>query len=226
MLRAVIFDFDGVIADSERLHLAAFNQLLAPYHIKIEQELYYRDYLGLTDLDLLKELLGKGLLKVEVEQINNLVEQKKQVFERLAGTQCSIFDGVPEFLQMLSKNNVVTAICSGAVRQDITAILKKGELRDFFEVIVSAELVEKGKPHPDGFILTLQKLNENRPESIAAGQCVVIEDSHWGLEAAKAAGMHTVAITNSYDVEQLSMAEKIVTSLNKLSIAALQRICG
>ena len=104
-------------------------------------------------------------------------------------------------------------------------VLEEARLRHLFEVIVSAEHIKKGKPHPEGFLLTLQRLNENREEAITGNQCIVIEDSHWGLEAAKAAGMHTIAVTNSYDAEQLSLAEKIVARLSELSIDDLQQLC-
>jgi beta-phosphoglucomutase-like phosphatase (HAD superfamily) len=91
---------------------------------------------------------------------------------------------------------------------------------------VSAEQVKKGKPHPDGFLVTLKKLNNIVTQPILPGQCIVIEDSHWGLEAAKKAGMHTIAVTNSYDADQLSMAEKIVTRLDELNMADLLQLCG
>ena len=88
------------------------------------------------------------------------------------------------------------------------------------------EQVRKGKPDPEGFLLTLKKLNQNRQKHILPNHCVVIEDSHWGLNAAKAAGMHTIAITNTYDAEQLSIAERIVTRLNELSISDLRQLCA
>jgi len=117
------------------------------------------------------------------------------------------------------------AICSGALLSEIELILEQAKLRHYFSAIVSAEQIKKGKPHPDGFLLTLQKLNRNRSDAILAEQCVVIEDSHWGLQAARATGMHTVAVTNTYDAEQLSQAEKIISKLNELSITDLQQLC-
>ena len=131
-----------------------------------------------------------------------------------------------DFLETLKQNNIPTAICSGALLTEIELILEEARLRSFFEVIVSAEQIRKGKPHPEGFILTLKKLNQKSSNSIAGSQCVVIEDSHWGLEAAKAAGMHTFAVANSYDAEQLAMAEKIVAQLDELSIGDLQKLCS
>jgi len=227
MLRAVIFDFDGVITDSEILHFRAFNRVLAPYGAEITMKDYYKTYLGLTDVDCFNLLIREGLLKGKVTErgIGGLLKQKKEAFEELAKTEGRIIEGVQDFLKMLGRNNIPMAICSGALRAEIELILEEAQLRHFFEVIVSAEQVRKGKPSPDGFLLTLQKLNKGRQIPITGAQCVVIEDSHWGLQAAKVAGMHTVAVTNSYDAEQLALAEKIVTHLGELSISDLQQLC-
>ncbi len=226
MLRAVIFDFDGVITDSEILHFRSFNQVLAQHGIEITVKDYYKDYLGLTDLDLLNLLVNKGLLELDDEGIKNLAKQKEQVFEKLAQTEGRIIGGVRDFLEMLKDNSIRMAICSGALLAEIEMILEEARLRSFFEVIVSAEYVKKGKPNPEGFLLTLQRLNEKSRTPVLPSQCIVIEDSHWGIEAAKAAGMHTIAITNSYDAEQLSLAEKVVTHLSQLSIKDLQELCS
>ncbi len=226
MLKSVIFDFDGVITDSEILHFRAFNQMLAQYGIEITIKDYYKTYLGFNDADCYKLLIHQGLLKIDEQQIGNLVNQKKKIFERLAKTEGRIIEGVRDFLKMLEQNNVPMAICSGSLLTEVEMVLEEARLRHLFEVIVAADHVKKGKPHPEGFLLTLQRLNENREEAIPGNQCIVIEDSHWGLEAAKAAGMHTIAVTNSYDAEQLSMAEKVVTRLNELGVNDLQQLCS
>ena len=118
------------------------------------------------------------------------------------------------------------AICSGALLVEINMILESAKLDSFFEAIVSADQVRKGKPDPEGFILALKKLNERNKDALKASQCIVIEDSHWGLVAAKAAGMHTIAVTNSYPAGQLNMAEKIIDRLDLLSMEQLQQLCG
>jgi len=225
MLKAVIFDFDGVITDSEILHLRAFNRVLAQYGVEISTKDYYKEYLGYTDVDCFKMLIQKGLLETNEQEIKNLAKQKNRVFEELAKTECRIIEGVQDFLQMLKNNNIPMAICSGALLAEIGLILEQAKLRDFFEVIVSAEQVKKGKPSPDGFLLVLKKLNQGCEEPILANQCIAIEDSHWGLKAAKAAGMHTIAVTNSYDANELSPAEKIVARLDELSFDDLQMLC-
>jgi beta-phosphoglucomutase len=225
MLRAVIFDFDGVITESEILHFRAFNQALAEYKVQITKNDYYTDYLGLSDFDCFKALSDKGLLVVEGEKTTQLLRKKTQIFEKLAKSQGRIIDGVPKFLKMLKENNIPMAICSGAILPEIELILKQSHLRSFFEDIVSCEQIARGKPDPEGFLLALKKLNQKNRDLIHSNQCVVIEDSHWGIEAANAAGMHSIAITNSYAAEQLTMAEKIVSHLSELNMTDLQNLC-
>lgn len=227
MLRAVIFDFDGVITDSEILHLRAFNRVLSQqYGTEITTSNYYKKYLGLTDFECFKLVADERQLDLDDRRIANLMKQKTRIFEELAKAEGRIIEGVHDFLKMLEQNKILMAICSGAVLSEIELILDDARLRHFFAVIVSAEQIKKGKPHPEGFLLTLQKLNHERRDLISAEQCIVIEDSQWGLKAAKAAGMHTIAVTTSYDADQLALAEKIVTRLSELKIEDLHQLCG
>ena len=225
MLKAVIFDFDGVITDSEVLHLRAFNRILGRFNVEISTRDYYQKYLGLSDKDCFRTLIKNRVLRSSESQIPKLIEQKNHIFEELARTEGRTIEGVNGFLRMLQQNKVPMAICSGALMSEIMLLLEEAELEHFFSTIVSAEQVKKGKPDPEGFILTLQKLNKGNQNPIAANQCIVIEDSHWGLDAAKAAGMHCIAVTNTYEAEQLSLAEKIVRRLDELKIADLQKLC-
>jgi HAD superfamily hydrolase (TIGR01509 family) len=226
MLKAVIFDFDGVITDSEILHLRAFNRSLAPYGIEISTKDYYANYLGFSDFDCYKALIDNGVLKIEPQQVSGVIKQKSTIFEELTRTEGRTIEGVHELLNMLKENEIPMAICSGSLMAEIEVVLDEAKLRHFFSVIVSAEQVKKGKPSPEGFVLTLQKLNKKCRPPIAAGECIVIEDSRWGLQAARAAGMHTIAVTNSYDADQLTLAEKVVAKLNELTIDDLQQLCA
>lgn len=226
MLKAVVFDFDGVITDSEILHFRTFNEVLSPYGFEISLQDYYKDYLGLSDFDLFKHLIGTGVLKIAESEVEGLIMRKNEIFEKLAKTEGKIIEGVRDFLVMLRENNIRIAICSGALLSEIELILGDSKLRDFFEVIVSAEHVSRGKPAPEGFLLALEKLNKTGSPNIAGGDCVVIEDSHWGIEAGQKAGMHVIAITNSYEANQLSTAEKIVSGLGEISLGDLEHLCA
>ncbi len=226
MLKAVIFDFDGVITDSENLHFRAFNNVLASHNFQISKKDYFQDYLGLTDFDLLRTLAKSGVIKVDEQGIQELVKRKHIIFEKLAKTQGRIIEGVQEFLDLLGKNKIPMAICSGALQSEIELILEDGGLRGFFEIIVAADHVKRGKPYPDGFLLTLKRLNDKFHTAIRPNECIAVEDSMWGLKAAKSAGMHTIAVTNSYEACDLEMAEKIIANLKELDIATLQKLCS
>ncbi len=224
MLRAVIFDFDGVITDSEILHFRAFNAVLAPHGFELTKNEYYKDYLGMSDKDCFGSLIREGKLRIPETQIPALIQQKTQIFERLARTEGRIIEGVREFLDLLAGAQVPIAICSGALRPEIELILEEAGLRSRFDVIVSAEDVHRGKPDPEGFLLTLRKINEISLDPITPESCIVIEDSHWGLKAARAAGMRTIAVTNTYEAAQLKQADRIVARLDQLTVADLRKI--
>ena len=226
MLKAVIFDFDGVITDSEVLHLRAFNRSLVPFGIEITMKDYYQNYLGFSDFDCYRVLIEKGLLKIDEQQINDILKIKSRIFEELTRTEGRTIEGVHEFLTMLEQNKIPMAICSGSLLVEIELMLDEAKLRHFFTTIVSAEQVKKGKPHPEGFLLSLLKLNEVCTPHINSKECVVIEDSQWGLKAAKDAGMHTIGVTNSYDADQLTLAEKVVSRLTELTLDDLYQLCS
>ena len=233
MFKAVIFDFDGVITDSEILHFRAFNQILKQNGFELTREEYYKTYLGFSDADCYAALIQEGRLKINKEQIRNLIDKKKVIYKDIAEKEGKIIEGVRDFLIMLEENSILMAICSGSLLSEVEMMLEGTGLRHLFKEIVSGEQVKKGKPDPEGFLLTLERLNNNKAISgqaensnhIEADECVVIEDSHWGLQAAKAAGMHTIAVTTSYGAEKLGMAEKIINSLDELSIDDLQQLC-
>jgi len=225
MLKAVIFDFDGVITDSEILHFRAFNAVLKQHGVELTTQEYYKSYLGFSDVDCFKFLIDQGRLKIGQSQIAALTRQKTAIFEHLAKNEGKLIEGVRDFLALLSASSIPMAICSGALLPEIEITFEDAGLRGYFEAIVSAEQVRKGKPHPEGFLLALEKLNANRRQAIRPQQCIVIEDSKWGLQAARAAGMHTVAVTNSYAAALLD-AEKIVANLADLTLEHLQQLCA
>jgi len=234
MLEAVIFDFDGVLVDSEKLHYQAFNRTLTKFNYQLSVRDYYDRFLGLSDQELLRVVDKEGKLSLSNQQFEKLLGEKATLFKEMAATEAGIIEGVPQFLNMLAGNKIPIGICSGALLPEIETILKSAHLRNYFGVIVSAEQVEKGKPDPEGFSLALKLLNKRMHKSIKPPvvseiepeNCVVIEDSHWGLEAAKAAGMRAVAITNTYTAEHLKPADKVIEHLNDLSIAELHAICS
>ena len=226
-MQAVIFDFDGVVADSEALHYEALNTIFKRFGVDIPKALHWEEYLGYTDLENIEAVNRDYDMGLDDAAIAQQIAEKKVVFDELAKTDAVIIDGVAEFIAMLVENNVRIGICSGALRSDIDLMLEGAAFKDAFEVIITADDVTHGKPDPEGYRLALEKLNTASNSHIQPAECIVIEDSHWGLEAASAAGMNPIAVTNSYPADQLDgKARKIVNRLDELTMDDLRQICA
>jgi beta-phosphoglucomutase len=228
MLKAVIFDFDGVVSDSETLHYKALNETFVKYGLDVPKEVHWQKYLGYSDIENIKAVSGDYGMGFTNDQVVEIARQKTELFDKLVETETTIIDGVAEFIDMLIENNIPLAICSGAIASDIKLMLADCQFANVFKVIVTAEDVTRGKPDPEGFLLALKKLNESAGRGqILPQECIVIEDSGWGLAAARAAGMHTVAVTNTYPAEKLAnLADMIAGRLDELTMEDLGRLCA
>ncbi len=225
MLDAVIFDFDGVIADSELLHYKALAHAFKKYDIDMSKEEHYRTYLGYSDFDNIHAVCKDYNKNWSRQQVMDIFKIKTAKFEQLAKNDALIIDGVTHFINMLLKNNIPIAICSGATAKDIEIMLHGTQLQDVFLTIVTADDVEQGKPSPQGYLLAIKKLSDNLKKTITPGKCIVIEDSYWGLEAAKNAGTKTIAVTNTYPKQELTpLASLVVDNLKTLKMDTLENI--
>src|SRR3989442_9315090 len=211
--RALIFDFDGVIADDEPLHLAAFQEALAAAGIALTRESYYARYLGFDDRDAVVEALREAGRPAPPERVRALMAAKADAFLRLVRAGAPLFPGVPAFVRDAA-TRVPLAVASGALRQEIELILAQAGLAELFAAIVSAEDVRTGKPSPEGFLRALERLRARLPD-LAPGACLAIEDSQPGIESARRAGMRCLAVTNSYPAAELRGADLIVGSLEE-----------
>lgn len=225
-LQAVIFDFDGVICDSELLHYQALNTVFKRFGVDIPKQVHWDKYLGYSDLENIQAVNRDYGMGLDDAAIAEQIAEKKVIFNELAKADAVVFDGVAEFIRMLAEHNIRRAICSGALRSDIDLMLSGASFADAFEVIVSADDVTHGKPDPQGYQMALDRLNSNNNTTIKPSECVVIEDSHWGLEAAVAAGMNPIAVTNTYSRDKLNTkAKNVVNKLNELTIDDLEGVC-
>ncbi len=226
MLKAVIFDFDGVVADSELLHYKAMNRVMARRGVDISKELHWEKYLGYTDYENVRIVNADYRMGWDETELARIVAEKTEIFDQLVKEETAVIEGVIPFVLRLVGADIPIAVCSGATRKDITLMLAGTELEGAFGLMITADDVSRGKPDPEGYLLALARLNDGQAESIEAGQCVVVEDSHWGLEAAAAAGMHRVAVTNTYSADHLRQyADMVVDSLDSIQITDLQALC-
>jgi beta-phosphoglucomutase-like phosphatase (HAD superfamily) len=216
VLRAVVFDFDGIIADDERLHLEGFRHALAAHGISVSETDYFAKYLGYDDHDGFAAILSDAGVEPGDELITELTARKHAVFTGLVRARIRIYPGVESLLTSLraAPEPAATAIGSGALRPEIELVLGIAGLGSRFDAIVSAEDVDHGKPHPETFLKACAALGRIRP-GLRPEDCLVIEDSPAGLAAAEAAGMKRVAVTNSYPAGALE-ADLVVASLEEI----------
>ena len=218
-LHAVIFDCDGVLADTEPLHLRAFNAVLAPLGITLTPADYAASYLGLDDRDAFALALERAGLATK--RVDELVAAKARCFPPLLAAGVRIYAGVVPLVVGLAP--LALAVASGARREEIAIVLAHTGLDRAFEVIVAAEDVAAGKPHPEPYLAALVGLNRTG-RAIAPAECLVVEDSRVGITAARAAGMRCLAVTNSYDASALCDADRVVASLAEVSRSDLEQL--
>ena len=225
-LRAMILDFNGVILDDEPVHCATMQEVLAEEGYRFTEEEYRRDYLALDDRGAFAAALRKMNRPVTEPVLADLIRRKGIRYRARMRQEYRLFPGVADFLREAA-GRIPLAIASGALREEIEAALARADLRSCFTAIVSAEEVRRMKPDPEIYRTALERLNGVRPRPappIAARQCLAVEDSMAGVQAAQAAGMPCVAVTNSYPAEALAFAEVVVPSLAGQSPEGLWRM--
>jgi beta-phosphoglucomutase len=210
VIRGIVFDFDGVIADSEPLHFRALQEVVAPLGITIGRSEYYDRYLGYDDVGTFRAIGQLKGIPFSEAQIVSLIAEKSVIFQTLVAAGGVLYAGASACIERLAPHYPL-GIASGALRHEIEAILRAGALDRHFRFIVASGETPTGKPAPDPY-LRAAALHGLAPES-----CVAIEDSQWGIDSASGAGMRCIGITHTYAASQLSGADVVVQSLEQLT---------
>jgi beta-phosphoglucomutase family hydrolase len=212
-LEAVIWDLDGVIADTVAYHYQAWRDVFKERGAAYRQA-DFMPYFGRRHDDIIKSVLG-DLPPEELDAIN---EEKQKNFRRLVAQDIRAMPGAVALVKSLHEQGIKQAIASSAVPQNIKIILRGLGLVDCFQAIVHGMEVKEGKPSPQIFFFAAKKLK------VRPGQCVVIEDAIAGVSAAGRAGMKCVAVTNSHPKRALKDADLIVTTLEDIGVNDLQKL--
>ena len=218
MLKAIIFDFDGVLADTEPLHFRMFQQVLQEEGLPLSERDYYEKYVGFDDRGCFHAVLSAHDRDAAPATIHRLVERKAAVMLGHLTTTRVVYPGAVEFVKNVA-GRYRLAIVSGALRHEIELILKSAGMRDAFEHITAAEDVLDGKPAPEGYLHALQALNQHAP--LLATECLVIEDTLFGIQAAHAAGMRCLALSTTYPSDRLGIADAVTTTLKDCDLDSL-----
>ncbi|MGG3279339.1 HAD family hydrolase [Paenibacillus solani] len=208
MIQAFIFDMDGVIIDSEPLHFEVDIQVMKDFGSAITHE-DLEKYVGMTNPEMWAVIKNEYQLSQSVAEI--IEYQLSNKIEILTGREMEPIDGIHELLAELKARQIPAAIASSSPPVFITAVLRKFNLLDQFECVVSGEEVERGKPAPDVYLKAAELLGV-KPE-----HCMVLEDARHGVAAAKAAGMKCIGFVNPNSGNQdLSQADYVVNSIREV----------
>jgi HAD superfamily hydrolase (TIGR01509 family) len=214
-LRGIVFDFDGVIANSEPLHFEGFRQVLAEQGVTLMESDYYQRYLGYDDAGAFAAIAADRGLQWSEHRVSSLVQAKAAVLEDLEARQSVLFPGAAAAIRRLAADGPI-AIASGALRAEIFRILIREDLAGYFTLVVAAEDAEASKPSPAPYLKAVAQLAAAKTGSADPAGYVAIEDSHWGLESARRAGLRTVAVTHTYSADELQ-ADLTVSNLDDLT---------
>jgi beta-phosphoglucomutase len=224
-LQAIVFDFDGVIANSEPLHLQAFQQTLAEEGIELAAAEYYARYLGYDDVGAFEAIARDRGIEMTERHVTALVARKGLKLQEMLHAGAVLFPGAKEFIEGAAAA-VPIGIASGALRHEIEEIVDAAGMTDLFSAIVASGDTAESKPSPAPYRLAFERLRDATGRDLDPRRCVAIEDSRWGLASARAAGLRCVGVTNSYPAGELAGAELVVDGLKALTLPALDRLCA
>jgi beta-phosphoglucomutase family hydrolase len=212
--RAVIWDMDGVIADTAAYHLKAWQWVFQKRGIRFTEE-DFRQRFGQRNDTIIRAALGEDIPQREVDAIAG---EKEEDYRQRVRQKIRPLPGAVRLIGSLKEHGFGAAIASSAPMENIQLILQGLGIADSFQAIVPGREVEEGKPSPQGFLLAARKLG------VAPKDCVVIEDAPAGVTAAKRAGMHCLAVTNTHPRSHLREADLIVDTLEKISVKDLEEL--
>lgn len=214
MIKAIFFDFNGVILDDERIQLQSYKEVMRGHDIDLTEEMYFSG-LGMDDRTFVRAMFAKAGKAVTDSVLREVIEGKTKVHREIIKDELPFFPGVLTFLKATSRHFAL-GLVSMANRNEVRYVFERARLGPLFSVVVTAEDNSLCKPAPDCYLAGLAKLNEKRQHErllpLLPTECLAIEDAPAGVESARAAGMRTLAVTNTVSEEALRAAHADVVT--------------
>ena len=219
MIAAIVFDFDGVLADSEPLHLRAYQDVLEPLGISLPREEYYASYLGYDDEGAFRAIAAARRWPLDEAQLRELIAAKARVYDEILASGDVFYPGATACIARLAAQFPL-GIASGALKHEIETLLAASRLAHHFRFVVASGDTAASKPAPDPYRRAAEL------HGLPPGECLAIEDSRWGIASAKTAGLWCIGIANTYPVAELLEADAVISSLDEFTPALIESIGG
>lgn len=232
-MQAIVFDFDGVLFDSEPAHFAALRDVAATLGVTLDQPTYDRHLIGYDDRDAFRAIasLRRGGppsadgVSLDPDELADLCRRKQAAFDAIVAEGIDPLPGVRELLDQVC-GTLPIAIASGATRQDIDGMLASQGWTHRFPVIVSADEVTRSKPHPATYALAVERLAAGHGPDLAPHDCLAIEDTPAGIASAQAAGLHVLGVATTNAAAALHRADRVVPGLAGVGLDAFWQWFG
>lgn len=212
---SVIFDMDGVIIKNSEYHRSAWNKFCEKYGISLTEDERKNYLYGTINKTALEYMFKKSLSKEETKRYS---DEKEEIYRALYKPNIKLTDNLKEFLELLKRNHIITAIATSADKTNVDFIMESTEIREYFKEIVDADQIQRGKPDPEIYLKAAERINKKPTE------CIVIEDSISGVKSGKNANMKVMAITNTHSADELREADLIIDNFNELTIEKIEQL--
>ncbi len=212
----VIFDMDGVLADTGPIHFKSWVKLVKEIGVEFTREFFEKTF-GQQSTTIIRKLVGPEVDEFLTIKWGNL---KESYYREMVKDKLELLPGALDLVKDLNSEDFKLAIGSSGPPENVELLLTSLKIKKYFDVIITAAEVKKGKPEPDVFLIVSNNLNIN-PKN-----CIVIEDAPVGIEAAKRAGMRAIALTTTHNKEELIDASLIVSDLSKVNLNDIKKLLG
>ncbi|WP_013321949.1 HAD family hydrolase [Gloeothece verrucosa] len=228
MLKVILFDFNGVIINDEAIHLDLIEEILLGENLRPSLAEFQQICLGRSDRACLRDILARRGRVISDEYLNKLIESKAQKYrQRLEKfSELPIYPEIKGFLPKLQDKGLKIGLVTGALRSEVNLVLERAEIAHYFSVIVAGDEIKASKPQPDGYLLAVERFNRlDFNLQLQPSECLVIEDTPAGIQAAKKAGMQVVGIANTYPFHFMQrMANWAIDYLADLELERVEEI--